>query len=121
MLVNPYYTAHKNRGMLKGIAMEVKITNSALPINQHDTDSAKSDPLYALIEKFTLTIQEQNTVIQGLKTTIQELRSDTQEQKVAFQNQTQKVEELENRISELMDSLEKKESELSESKELVKT
>ena len=109
MLVNPYYTAHKNRGMLKGIAMEVKITNGALPINQHDTDSAKSDPLYALIEKFTLTIQEQNTVIQGLKTTIQELRSDTQEQKVAFQNQTQKVEELENRISELMDSLEKKE------------
>jgi hypothetical protein len=107
--------------MLKGIAMEVKITNGALPINQHDTDSAKSDPLYALIEKFTLTIQEQNTVIQGLKTTIQELRSDTQEQKVAFQNQTQKVEELENRISELMDSLEKKESELSESKELVKT
>ena len=127
-LVNPYHIAHKNRGMLKGIAMEVKITDSDLPGNQHDTGSTTLDSLYAdiaalqrLVETLNSTIKDQNTIIQGLKSIIQDLKSDIQEQTAVSQNQTKKVEELEKKISELMDSLEKKESELSKSKELVKT
>ena len=126
--MNPYHIAHKNRGMLKGIAMEVKITDSDLPGNQHDTGSTTLDSLYAdiaalqrLVETLNSTIKDQNTIIQGLKSIIQDLKSDIQEQTAVSQNQTKKVEELEKKISELMDSLEKKESELSKSKELVKT
>ncbi len=80
--------------------MEKKITNSDLPVHQHDADSANLPHLYALIEKLTSSVQEHTTTIQ---------------------NQTQKVEELEKKISGLVGLLEKKESELSKSKELVKT
>ena len=107
MLVNPYHIAHKNRDVLKEFAMEAKITNNNLPANQHDTDTSKLDNLYSLIEKLTSTIQEQTSTIQ--------------KQTEAFQNQAKKVEEQENRISELLDLLKKADSELSDSKKLVKT
>ena len=119
--VNPYHIAHKNRGTLKGIAMEVKITDSDLPGSQHDTGSATLNSLYAdiaalrrLVETLNSTIQDQNAIIQGLKATIQELTA-------AVQKQDKTVEEQKNEISKLTDLLKKKESELSESKELVKT
>ena len=38
--------------MLKGIAMEVKITDSDLPGNQHDTGSTTLDSLYADIRLY---------------------------------------------------------------------
>ena len=114
MLVNPYHIAHKNRDVLKEFAMEAKITNNNLPANQHDTDTSKLDNLYSLIEKLTSTIQEQTSTIQKQTSTIQK-------QTEAFQNQAKKVEEQENRISELLDLLKKADSELSDSKKLVKT
>ena len=119
--MNPYHIAHKNRGTLKGIAMEVKITDSDLPGSQHDTGSTTLNSLYAdiaalrrLVETLNSTIQDQNAIIQGLKATIQELTA-------AVQKQDKTVEEQKNEISKLTDLLKKKESELSESKELVKT
>ena len=142
MLVNPYHIAHKNRDVLKEFAMEAKITNNNLPANQHDTDTSKLDNLYSLIEKLTSTIQEQTSTIQEQTSTIQEQTSTIQEQTStiqeqtstiqkqtstiqkqteAFQNQAKKVEEQENRISELLDLLKKADSELSDSKKLVKT
>ncbi len=107
--------------MLKGIAMEVKITSTALPGNQHDTGSTTLDSLYADIAALRRLVETLNSTIQDQNKIIQELRSDTHEQTAVSQNQTKKVEELEKKISELMDSLEKKESELLKSKELVKT
>ena len=128
MLVNPYHIAHKNRDVLKEFAMEAKITNNNLPANQHDTDTSKLDNLYSLIEKLTSTIQEQTSTIQEQTSTIQEQTSTIQKQTStiqkqteAFQNQAKKVEEQENRISELLDLLKKADSELSDSKKLVKT
>ena len=135
VLVNPYHIAHKNRDVLKEFAMEAKITNNNLPANQHDTDTSKLDNLYSLIEKLTSTIQEQTSTIQEQTSTIQEQTSTIQEQTStiqkqtstiqkqteAFQNQAKKVEEQENRISELLDLLKKADSELSDSKKLVKT
>ena len=121
MLVNPYHIAHKNRDVLKEFAMEAKITNNNLPANQHDTDTSKLDNLYSLIEKLTSTIQEQTSTIQEQTSTIQKQTSTIQKQTEAFQNQAKKVEEQENRISELLDLLKKADSELSDSKKLVKT
>ena len=79
--------------------METKIANNNLPVNQHDTGTSNLDNLYSLIEKLTSTIQKQTE---------------------AFQNQAKIVEEQENRISELLDLLKKADSELSDSKKLVK-
>ena len=107
--------------MLKGFAMEVKITNSDLPLSQHDTGSVNLELLYAelaamrqLVETLTLTTKE-------LKATIKELRATTKEQTAAIQKQDKTIEEQNKEIRKLTNTLKKKESELSESKELVKT
>ena len=107
--------------MLKGIAMEVKITSTALPGNQHDTGSVNLELLYAelaamrqLVETLTLTTKE-------LKATIKELKATTKEQTAAIQKQDKTIEEQNKEIRKLTNTLKKKESELSESKELVKT
>ena len=107
--------------MLKGIAMEVKITSTALPGNQHDTGSVNLELLYAelaamrqLVETLTLTTKE-------LKATIKELKATIKEQTAAIQKQDKTIEEQNKEIRKLTNTLKKKESELSESKELVKT
>ena len=107
--------------MLKGFAMEVKITNSDLPLSQHDTGSVNLELLYAelaamrqLVETLTLTTKE-------LKATIKELKATTKEQTAAIQKQDKTIEEQNKEIRKLTNTLKKKESELSESKELVKT
>ena len=108
--------------------MEVKITNSDLPLSQHDTGSVNLELLYAelaamrqLVETLTLTTKELKATIKELKATIKELKATTKEQTAAIQKQDKTIEEQNKEIRKLTNTLKKKESELSESKELVKT
>ncbi len=48
-LANPYYIGHKNRGMPKMIAMEIKIADNEFPGNQRNSGIAALDNLYAKI------------------------------------------------------------------------
>ena len=112
--MNPYHIAHKNRGMLKGFAMEVKITNSDLPLSQHDTGSVNLELLYA-------ELAAMRQLVETLTLTTQELKATIKEQTAAIQKQDKTIEEQNKEIRKLTNTLKKKESELSESKELVKT
>ena len=112
--MNPYHIAHKNRGMLKGFAMEVKITNSDLPLSQHDTGSVNLELLYA-------ELAAMRQLVETLTLTTKELKATIKEQTAAIQKQDKTIEEQNKEIRKLTNTLKKKESELSESKELVKT
>ncbi len=103
VLVNPYHIAHKNRGTLKGFAMEVKITNSDLPLSQHDTGSVNLELLYAelaamrqLVETLTLTTKE-------LKATIKEQTAAIQKQDKTIEEQNKEIRKLTNDVEWLKD------------------
>ena len=94
--------------------MEVKITNSDLPLSQHDTGSVNLELLYA-------ELAAMRQLVETLTLTTKELKATIKEQTAAIQKQDKTIEEQNKEIRKLTNTLKKKESELSESKELVKT
>ena len=94
--------------------MEVKITNSDLPLSQHDTGSVNLELFYA-------ELAAMRQLVETLTLTTQELKATIKEQTAAIQKQDKTIEKQNKEIRKLTNTLKKKESELSESKELVKT